>query len=146
MKKNWKLITCFIILISLIILLLITAWLNKLTGSNIDSVILEKDNSNNYDNILINNYSDYENIIENYHILGKLSINDFQENDYIISFIPYIKNMKIDEINVNINQNIIIEYKTNPKITNDSSKVLVNFIPIKKDLVNKNIIIENKFN
>ena len=139
--------TFFIISITLVILLVIATWLTKKYDNNIESVVIVKDDNESYEKMVIRNYNDYQEVLTKYNILGKLRENDFTSNDYILDFIPYVEDMQIINIAININDNnISINYETKPKIINENEKILINFIPIPKDMDNReNIKITNNF-
>ena len=147
MKQKWILISFFIISITLVILLVIATWLTKKYDNNIESVVIVKDDNESYEKMVIRNYNDYQEVLTKYNILGKLRENDFTSNDYILDFIPYVEDMQIINIAININDNnISINYETKPKIINENEKILINFIPIPKDMDNReNIKITNNF-
>lgn len=131
-------------IIILITILIIVSFILNMHKTDIESAIIQKEDTMEYIPLFIGNYDEYNDILLKYHILGKLSNNDFYAQDYIVDFIPYQKNLKIINIDIQVSNKIKIIYKTNPQITN-SNKLIINFIPIQKNIINNEKIIEHEF-
>ena len=147
MKKKWQLISFFVLTITLTIILLIATWLLKINQNGIESVVINKDNNISYEKEVIKDIGKYQEILSKYNILGKLTSNDFENNDYILDFIPYEENLEIINIAINIDNagNVLIKYETDPPIGENKEKILINFIPIQKGILESDTIINNEY-
>ena len=147
MKKNWQLISFFVLTITLTIILLIATWLLKNNQNGIESVVIKQSNDISYEKEVIQDLSRYQEILNKYNIFGKLTNNDFKNNDYILDFIPYQKDLEIINIAVNIDNNgdVLIKYETNLKKDENSEKILINFIPIQKGILKSDAKISNNY-
>ncbi len=133
MIKNKTLIGLILICLLIVGLLTITYFLNLYNSQQLNLVIT-KNNDTSYNNVLIKNKEDYQNLLTAYSIKD-IQRKDFQKYDYIVSFIPYTKTLKINNIDIVLDKEIIITFDINPKVEESSDKLLIYFIPIAKDAI-----------
>lgn len=96
-----------------------------------EGIIIEKKDED-YTSVLITNYDDYIKFLKKYNINERvfLTAGDLEKNDYIIDFILYDENLKIENIDLEIaDMGINLTYFVNKNVTN-SNKILIYFIPL----------------
>lgn len=87
-----------------------------------------------YESVLITSYTEYTDLLRDLGISRNvfLTAGDLDDNDYIIDYIYYDEDLKIEEINLEItDEGINIEYVVNKEVT-DSDEMLIYFIKIDK--------------
>jgi len=102
----------------------------------IEGIIIVKENNQLYETFLIKTYEEYQNILNKHNALGKISKEDFNEFDYIVDYVPYIKDMQILDISVNVKdlEELDIVYDLSVEVK-DTDKLLVNFIQVPKNRI-----------
>lgn len=100
--------------------------------TDIEGIII-KDENLNYETKLITTYAEYEAILNEHNALGKLTEADFEEIDCIVDYIPYMKDMSINNIDVNVldEDTIKISYSLSKEVE-DTGKLLIYFIKVDK--------------
>lgn len=104
-------------------------------------------NTNDTESLLVKTYDEYNELLKKYKVsdVVLLTNNSFNENDYIVDFINYNKNMEISDIELEVTDNgLNIKYIVNKEIK-DSKKKLMYFIPIQKDLLSEVNINDRQF-
>lgn len=139
MKKIW-----FLIIIIVAALVGTSSYFYiKSLDKNILSIIINKENKD-YTDVVLTNYEEYQAFISEYNINGKMTEKEFENKDYIADFIPYVKNLKIINIEVYLDSDLKIVYETDPMVM-DSDKLLVNFMPIDKGALPKINSVDKEF-
>lgn len=129
----------------LVILVIFTAallgvWLglgNKTYRTIADGIIIQ-DDGKKHESVLLTAYTEYTDLLSELGIARDvfLTSGDFDDYDYIIDYIYYKDNLKIDEINLELTDDgVIIEYVVNEEVKT-SDELLIYFIRIEKDSLN----------
>ncbi|MEG0976989.1 MAG: hypothetical protein RSF02_00365 [Bacilli bacterium] len=134
MKK--KVIIGVLIVVLLVSSIILGFVMSQNKTKDIEAFIVLKETGKSYDTLFIKTYEEYNETLKKYNALGKLTASDFTENDYLIDFIPYKKNMSIKNISVELGEKIKIDYEVNLELK-DNDKLLINFIPLKKGLLSE---------
>lgn len=130
----------FIIGILIILVVSIAAFLGIWIGNGAQSFrtiaegIIIPVEDREYESVLITSYTEYTDLLRDLGISRNvfLTAGDLDDNDYIIDYIYYDEDLKIEEINLEItNEGINIEYVVNKEVT-DSDEMLIYFIKIDK--------------
>lgn len=130
----------FIIGILIILVVSIAAFLGIWIGNGAQSFrtiaegIIIPVEDREYESVLITSYTEYTDLLRDLGISRNvfLTAGDLDDNDYIIDYIYYDENLKIEEINLEItDEGINIEYVVNKEVT-DSDEMLIYFIKIDK--------------
>lgn len=143
MKKS-KIIISLGLGITFLFILSVSVWALEMHKNDIASALITKKNNLDYEPMIITNYEEYTSFLAKYRLWGKLKPRDFQNNDYIVDFVPYQKNLQILKITINLGEDITLNYVVNEKITN-SPKLIVNVIPLEKNLVKDNREIKKEY-
>lgn len=88
---------------------------------------------------VLTTYEEYTKLLEEYDSgdVVLLTNNDFNENDYIVDYIYYDKDVEISNINLEVlDEGITIHYEVN-KEPDKGDKYLIYFIPIEKGMLNE---------
>lgn len=137
MNKVNKLLIWFIAAVLISTFILIIFWYSSSNQEDVETVAIIKEENKKYEATLVTSYEEYQNILNEYEVLGKLSFKDFEEHDYILDFIEYSSKTKIEGIDIVISQNITLMYKL-VDAEGSQSEILLNLIPIAKNVVSKN--------
>ena len=130
----------FIIGILIILVVSIAAFLGIWIGNGAQSFrtiaegIIIPVEDREYESVLITSYTEYTDLLRDLGISRNvfLTAGDLDDNDYIIDYIYYDEDLKIEEINLEItDEGINIEYVVNKEVT-DSDEMLIYFIKIDK--------------
>lgn len=130
----------FIIGILIILVVSIAAFLGIWIGNGAQSFrtiaegIIIPVEDREYESVLITSYTEYTDLLRDLGISRNvfLTAGDLDDNDYIIDYIYYDEDLKIEEINLEItDEGINIEYVINKEVT-DSDEMLIYFIKIDK--------------
>ena len=130
----------FIIGILIILVVSIAAFLGIWIGNGAQSFrtiaegIIIPVEDREYESVLITSYTEYTDLFRYLGISRNffLTAGDLDDNDYIIDYIYYDEDLKIEEINLEItDEGINIEYVVNKEVT-DSDEMLIYFIKIDK--------------
>ena len=130
----------FIIGILIILVVSIAAFLGIWIGNGAQSFrtiaegIIIPVEDREYESVLITSYTEYTDLLRDLGISRNvfLTAGDLDDNDYIIDYIYYDEDLKIEEINLEItDEGINIEYIVNKEVT-DSDEMLIYFIKIDK--------------
>lgn len=130
----------FIIGILIILVVSIAAFLGIWIGNGAQSFrtiaegIIIPVEDREYESVLITSYTEYTDLLRDLGISRNvfLTVGDLDDNDYIIDYIYYDEDLKIEEINLEItDEGINIEYVVNKEVT-DSDEMLIYFIKIDK--------------
>ena len=130
----------FIIGILIILVVSIAAFLGIWIGNGAQSFrtiaegIIIPVEDREYESVLITSYTEYTDLLRDLGISMNvfLTAGDLDDNDYIIDYIYYDEDLKIEEINLEItDEGINIEYVVNKEVT-DSDEMLIYFIKIDK--------------
>ena len=98
-----------------------------------EGIIIPKDDAE-HESVLLTAYADYTELLNDLGIAKDvfLTSGNFDDNDYIVDYIYYEDDLKINQINLNItDEGTVIEYEVNKEVT-DSDEILIYFIPIEK--------------
>ena len=112
----------------------------------VEGIVIEK-NDKEYEPRLITSYDEYVDFLSEHdiHELVFLTSSDLDNNDYIIDFINYDKDLKIDSIDIDITDDgINLKYVVN-EVINDSDEYLMYFIPIDNGLLNEFVFNKREF-
>ena len=96
---------------------------------------------------LLKSYTEYNELLKKYKVNDTILLtnNSFNENDYIVDFIDYNKDLEIKDINVEItDEGLNINYILNKEIK-ESKEKLMYFIPIEKNLINEVKVTDRQF-
>ena len=137
MNKVNKLLIWFIAAVLISTFILIIFWYSSSNQEDVETVAIIKEENKKYEATLVASYEEYQDILNEYEVLGKLSFKDFEEHDYILDFIEYSSKTKIEGIDIVISQNITLTYKL-VDAEGSQSEILLNLIPIAKNVVSKN--------
>ena len=137
MNKVNKLLIWFIAAVLISTFILIIFWYSSSNQEDVETVAIIKEENKKYEATLVTSYEEYQDILNEYKVLGKLSFKDFEEHDYILDFIEYSSKTKIEGIDIVISQNITLTYKL-VDAEGSQSEILLNLIPIAKNVVSKN--------
>lgn len=99
-----------------------------------DGIII-KDDDKEHESIMLTAYTEYTDLLDDLGIARDvfLTNGDFDEYDYIIDYIYYEDDLKINEINLEITDDgVIIGYDANKEVE-ESDELLIYFIRIEKD-------------
>ena len=110
-----------------------------------EGIVVSKKNN---ESKLLTNYEDYTKLMKEYDTsdFTILTNNSFDTNDYIVDFIKYKDNLKIENISIEINDDgVKIVYDVNKEIKN-SNKYLMYFIPIEKGTLSELKVTSQVFN
>ena len=130
----------FIIGILIILVVSIAAFLGIWIGNGAQSFrtiaegIIIPVEDREYESVLTTSYTEYTDLLRDLGISRNvfLTAGDLDDNDYIIDYIYYDEDLKIEEINLEItDEGINIEYVVNKEVT-DSDEMLIYFIKIDK--------------
>ena len=97
---------------------------------------------------LITSHEEYTDLLNEYKIndVVLFTNNSFNDNDFIVDFIDYEKDLDIKDINLEIEDDgINITYNVNKKVKS-SKKYLIYFIPIEKGLMSEINVKSRSFN
>ncbi len=111
-----------------------------------EGIIIPNDN-NKHSSVLLTAYTEYTDLLRDLGIARDvfLTSGNFDEYDYIVDYIYYEDDLKIEEINLNItDEGTIIEYIVNKEIT-DSDEMLIYFIRIDKGKLNNYQFLKREF-
>jgi len=103
-----------------------------------NGIVIDKDVSMKEASVLTT-YEEYTKLLEEYDSsdVVLLTNNDFNNNDYIVDYIYYDKDVLINNINLEVlDEGITIHYEVN-KQPDKSDKYLIYFIPIEKGMLNE---------
>lgn len=103
-----------------------------------NGIVTDKDVSMKEASVLTT-YEEYTKLLEEYDSsdVVLLTNNDFNNNDYIVDYIYYDKDVLISNINLEVlDEGITIHYEVN-KEPDKSDKYLIYFIPIEKGMLNE---------
>lgn len=103
-----------------------------------NGIVTDKDVSMKEASVLTT-YEEYTKLLEEYDSsdVVLLTNNDFNNNDYIVDYIYYDKDVLINNINLEVlDEGITIHYEVN-KEPDKSDKFLIYFIPIEKGMLNE---------
>ena len=129
----------------LVILVIFTAallgvWIglgDKVYRTIADGIIIKNDNEE-HESIMLTAYTEYTDLLDELGIARDvfLTNGDFDDYDYIIDYIYYEDDLKINEINLEItDEGVIIGYDANKEVK-ESDELLIYFIRIEKDSLN----------
>ncbi len=99
-----------------------------------DGIIIE-DDGEEHESVMLTAYAEYTDLLDELGIARDvfLTNGDFDDYDYIIDYIYYEDDLKINEINLEVTDDgVIIEYDANKEVT-ESDELLIYFIRIEKD-------------
>ena len=99
-----------------------------------DGIII-KDDEEEHESVMLTAYTEYTDLLDELGIARDvfLTNGDFDDYDYIIDYIYYEDDLKINEINLEVTDDgVIIEYDANKEVT-ESDELLIYFIRIEKD-------------
>lgn len=102
-----------------------------------DGIIIKNDNEE-HESIMLTAYTEYTDLLDELGIARDvfLTNGDFDDYDYIIDYIYYEDDLKINEINLEItDEGVIIGYDANKEVK-ESDELLIYFIRIEKDSLN----------
>ena len=111
-----------------------------------EGIIIPNDD-NKHSSVLLTAYTEYTDLLRDLGIARDvfLTSGNFDEYDYIVDYIYYEDDLKIEEINLNItDEGTIIEYIVNKEIT-DSDEMLIYFIRIDKGKLNNYQFLKREF-
>lgn len=103
-----------------------------------NGIITNKDVSTKEPSVLTS-YDEYNKILEEFDSkdVVLLTNNDFTNNDYIVDYINYDKDVEIKNINLEVlDEGITIHYEVNKEPVK-KDKYLIYFIPIEKGMLNE---------
>lgn len=112
----------------------------------VEGIVIEKDDKE-YSPKLITSYNEYVDFLDDYDIneLVFLTSGDLDNNDYIIDFINYDEDLKIDSIDIDVTDDgINLKYVVN-KVIDDSDEYLMYFIPIDDGLLDNFVFNKREF-
>lgn len=102
-----------------------------------DGIIIKNDDKE-HESIMLTAYTEYTDLLDELGIARDvfLTNGDFDDYDYIIDYIYYEDDLKINEINLEItDEGVIIGYDANKEVK-ESDELLIYFIRIEKDSLN----------
>lgn len=141
MNKKLKISIITIVFIIIISSICIGIYLakedNNETYQIANGIILKKSN-NSYESKIIKTYIEYTELLQKYEVndIVLFTNNSFEDKDYIVDFIDYEDQLKINDIDVLIEDDgINLIYHVNKKVNSDQN-YLMYFIPIDKDTLN----------
>lgn len=141
--------TILFILGALIIVLLgigVSYFVTYYNVKTFEGLILNKDDNYEFENVIVTSYQEYQDVLEKYNGMGKLTKDDFTDKDYFVDFVPYVKDMTINDIEIEmLDKDVTIVY-TIDKDVSGSNKLLVNFIPIEKGQITEFDKVEHEYN
>ncbi len=111
-----------------------------------EGIIIPNDDEE-HESVLLESYVEYTELLSNLGIARDvfLTSGNFDDHDYIVDYIYYEDDLKINEINLNItDEGTIIQYEVNKEIE-DSPEILIYFIPIEKDSLNYYVFASREF-
>ena len=130
MRKFILFVLAFLILA--LLALGVTYFVTYYNVKTFEGLIVNKDDDYDFKQEILTTYSDYQDVLDKYNGMGKLTSEDFTDRDYLVDFVPYVKDMTINDIEIEVmDKNINIIY-TIDKDVSKSNKLLVNFIPVEK--------------
>ena len=148
-KTKYHLLVGVLIILVVSIAAFLGIWLGnggKWYRTIAEGIIIPNDN-NKHSSVLLTAYTEYTDLLRDLGIARDvfLTSGNFDEYDYIVDYIYYEDDLKIEEINLNItDEGTIIEYIVNKEIT-DSDEMLIYFIRIDKGKLNNYQFLKREF-
>lgn len=140
MKINkYHYLTGILVIIVILIFALLGVWLGSKDKGyrTIAEGIVITNSKEEYNSTMLSTYPEYTDLLNVFGIAQDvfLTAGDFTDNDYIVDYIYYDNDLKIEQINLDItNEGIIINYEVNKNI-DSSDEILIYFIPIEKGTI-----------
>lgn len=138
-EMNKKLIP-IIASVAVIIIAAFAGWYfaTKSMSQKIDAngIVVKINKNADYQAKMLTTYEEYKILLEENEInldnSNLLKAKDFDESDYIIDYIPYDKDLIVEDINVDILEGgVAIHYITNHEVK-ENTELLLYFIPVPK--------------
>lgn len=101
-----------------------------------NGIVVEINKNADYQAKMLKTYEEYKALLQENEVDPNndnlLKASDFEESDYIIDYIPYDKELVVEDINVVIlDGGVIIHYITNHEVK-ENTELLLYFIPVPK--------------